>query len=124
MGIFNKSTLKMNRLFKTFMCVAILSIVYADSYSRSDTNRESAQVENRSISLNMNTARNTYDKFNTLTNTSTSYQKPLSLYENLYEVILGKSLEKLDFESSVTNFLDRTRVHNKRLGQSSTVTSI
>jgi len=125
MGIINSRAINMRSLFKTFLSMTALS-VNASHYPFVGKNRDATEIvrDDGSVAVKMNALKAPYDKYDSPIDKKASYGPEMTLYEKAVETIYGKSLEKMDFERSVDEYLYGKRINSKskkRLGDSHVV---
>ena len=118
----------MPSLFKTIVGVAALSVAQGTPYAGNNADQQTIASEEAGTAVKMSPVSRAYDKYDALLDRATSFKRPQSLFESTAEALLGKSLEQVDFERSVTNFLEGTNTHHskskKRLGDGRSVTAV
>ena len=115
----------MRSLFKAFLTGTTFSVA-SGRYPFVGEHADATEIrrEDGSMAVKMNAFTQPYDKYSSLIDRTASYKPKKSFYENTIETAFGKSLEKMDFERSVDNFLaakTRSSKSKKRLGDSHVV---
>ena len=114
----------MRSIFKAFLSVAAFTVTsahYPFVGKHSDANE--IVRDDGSVAVKMKALKAPYDKYESFIDKKASYTPAKTFYEKAIETIYGKSLEKLDFEHSVDQYLSGRKSSNskKRLGDSHVV---